>query len=219
MLWSEYLPDLCSLKVYLKDGISCNNLKVSIKGHKIVATHDNESDEVILHLPLDYVTENIIIGDAVQCYDIESVSIRLPCAVSVDFLQSVSQCLNEDWSSLASLYCRECKKPINDMVDLSSLAPCLLPSAAWGFEDMRVCEECGPLVSACHSSSKKKSKKRNFYITETDLFLDSDDCEGRQCVHCDSRIMESLTEGELQFMGQRVADSRLLENGMKIGKK
>lgn len=202
-VWSEYVPDLQIVKVYRRGGESAT-LEVFVNRHKLmVATELGEF--IALHLPLDCPPEAISIGDVVECANIFSVTVRVPWSISTDFLHSVSGTLTEDWSTSIPLTCKNCSGPLNDVVPIQSLTPCLLPSAAWGFEDMRVCEECGPL--ACHGNLKR-SKRDNFYISDTDLFIDAGN-EECSCPQCGTALVEPLSEGELQFIRQRITDSSL----------
>jgi hypothetical protein len=203
MLWAEYVPDINSLRVFHRE--SDGELEVLVQGHRIIARIDENTTKTLLHLPLDYPNEDIHIGE----FSSSSLTIRLPVQVSPDFLHSVSQSLIEDWASIRkqSLICRHCSGSLEDVLDMETMTPCLLPSAMWGFEDMRVCEECGPLVCKSTNSSAipKKTKSVNVYVTEADLLLDGK--EEILCPSCGSGISEPVLEGERLWAKMRAGDA------------
>jgi hypothetical protein len=105
------------------------------------------------------------------------------------------------------LTCRSCGTELTDLIDLSALTACLLPSATWGFEDMRVCEECGPLVAHHGHAQSKKSKSDNFFVSDSDVYFAKSNVSHERCIACDAEIVSSLSPGEQQAIQQRIPKS------------
>ena len=194
-MWAEYSEDLQSVRFFSRNG----PLTVSAAKHKLQAC-SGEGEPVQFPLPLDYPVEELQTQTSDSADELAYLTVRLNAASSVSsdtvHALSSSSALAEDWMSMTTLNCRSCKSTV---LDLSDLTPCLLPSATWGFEDMRVCEECGPLVSGSthHSHGPKKGRKTNIYVSETDVIVDSKLGGVRSCPHCDCAIGLPLTEGEV----------------------
>jgi len=221
-LWSEYLPDVRSLRVFCRD--SADKLSVTIAGHKIVAqlSESEESRKTALQIPLDYHVEKIMIGELSVVDGFQSITVRLPSPVDPDWLNSIACSLSEDWSLIHKhcLICRNCGKNLDDLVDIKTLTPCLLPSATWGFEDMRVCEECGPLVAgSCQKSVSKKTKKNsNFFVTDTMIFLPCSGVEtSASCPHCDAQFFEDVLPGELRALDNPNEKEYMKLKKMRLG--
>ena len=218
-VWSEYVPDLCSVRVYC-DG-SEDPMSVHIEGHKIVAKIGPQS-KIAIQVPLDYPSEKIMFGEVSKTDEFQSVSVRLPSPIRSDFLDSISHSLSEDWSNLCdnNLVCRKCDHSLEEISDIRSITPCLLPSATWGFEDMRVCEECGPLVAGnCHGTTKsKKVKSVKFFVSEFDLFIPkSVEGESVYCPSCVVEIASQVSPGELRALDDNAENKYIKIEKIRLG--
>lgn len=109
--------------------------------------------------------KKIIVSLAVAGSPVES----LECA---DFCTVRAKCVfektSEDWTDpWSELRCRLCDAELAT----SELDACLLPSATWGFEDMRVCEECGPLTCG-----RKRGRKNFFLVDQFSVYFRGTGC-------------------------------------------
>lgn len=187
-MWIEYSEDLSVLRVF-----SRNSFDIAKSKHKICF------GKISFPLPLSFDIENVSIPivDSLNA-DFFTATIRLGAPVSCDFISSVFSEITgliEDWTSEIRFRCSACSLNLSDhglFSNLNQMRPCLLPSATWGFEDMRVCEECGPLVS--HSGAMhKKSKGKNFYVGEYELTVPPNaDDSSVHCPKCEKEIASSL---------------------------
>lgn len=179
-MWLEYCPDLNSLKVYARAKEE-NSLSVTIEKHKIIAKSGSSS--ISFPLPLDYPMEDIGLPPVQRINELHHLSVRLPRPVSPDEIHSLAgerSCLLEDWSNTEGIRCRGC-----NFYALSGLTPYLLPSATWGFEDMRVCEECGPVLAGSITNARyshKKGRSNPLYIGEYHMIVPR---EMASCENCD----------------------------------
>lgn len=190
-MWFEYCHDLNLVKLFARVKEE-NSLRVAIDKHKIIAQSGNSS--IRFPLPLDYPIEDIVLPPVQRIIELHYLSFRLPRPVSPDEIHSLAgeqSCLFEDWSNTEGIRCREC-----NFSALSGLTPYLLPSATWGFEDMRVCEECGPVLAGSISYSKhshKKGRSNPLYIGEYHMIVPR---EMASCENCDKDQSLPLNDHE-----------------------
>jgi hypothetical protein len=155
-VWAEYNPVLHQIRVYAVD---------VPQGAFEVRCSDKETLEVT------------VAGRSMFCIPIEPMSDHSETLTIDPHSSGVQSCTVhgtlavvppvEDWSSdWGEVRCRDTSAVV---VNMDSLEPCLMPSATWGFEDMRVCEECGPI--AC--GAKKRGRKNFFLIDQFNIFLES----------------------------------------------
>ena len=166
-LWLEFVPDLSTLRVYSREG----DIRVHTTADRLKFTSNSHEIEFpILKNSSPYISA----PESSDNLTILSVKLDGISSEDVDNFFCPSSALFEDWSKVeGKLLCRSCQYPI-DVLDLSELTPCLLPSATWGFEDMRVCEECGPLVVGDMRSHRheKKSRRKNLFIDKDKIFCE-----------------------------------------------
>ena len=169
-LWLEFVPDISTLRVYAR---SSKHLKVDKLNDRLMITCGSDSIEFpIAPDSSPYISP----PDVSEDLTIISVRAQNATAEMVHEWFKNSSTLFEDWSSVVDntpLRCRACNT-VCDSLSLTNFTPCLLPSATWGFEDMRVCEECGPLVVGGDIRThrhEKKSKRKNFYIDHNEIFI------------------------------------------------
>jgi hypothetical protein len=214
MIWGEYVPDLASVRVYGKNERSLGDkeLCVFIEGHKLVASLGDERS-VIFQLPLDMDPKESFIISSSSRMDETCVSFTVRIVDSgdekiIDFLSSFLRSnLSEDWNLIKTLTCRDCNEVL---IDMKNFTPCLLPSTTWGFEDMRVCEECGPMVH--HSHAPKRGKGEKIFVTDSTLYIEWDK-DLLQCPNCDTIVSSDFNPGELETVRQRsgIADAGLVK--------
>lgn len=200
-MWIEYSEDLAVFRVFSDKFFAITKFQ-----HKICF------GSISIPFPLSFNMESIsadsLIVDNVDD-EFFTCSLRLPQSVSVDFFESIQIAkgrphLFEDWSrDKNELSCSACGHLLDDVTrEIEQLRPCLLPSATWGFEDMRVCEECGPLVHTSHHGHTKKSKAQNFYIADFEIMVP---LASRDCPACGAIIIESELGTEHQESLKRVS--------------
>ena len=172
-LWLEFFPELGAARIYCRD---TERFQIETRIDRLIASCGDERLEFPLSSgafvsPKETIGETTIVSVKVADMSVEDVSKFYP-----------ESALFEDWSRVGQLFCRNCRHPINS-IDWSDLTPCLLPSATWGFEDMRVCEECGPLVVGDIRSHRhgKKSKRKNLFVDIDSVFVEFEDGK----IHCD----------------------------------
>lgn len=176
-LWIEFVPDIGAVRIYCREP---EKFAVETRSDRLIASCGDQTIEFPISSDV-FVSPKETIGDvAVVSVKISNISVN---DVSKFFSNSTD--LYEDWSKVDYLSCRNCFHAINS-IDFADLTPCLLPSATWGFEDMRVCEECGPLVVGDIRSHRhdKKSKRKNFFVDTDKVFVELEVDEVR-CGQCD----------------------------------
>ena len=179
-LWLEFVPDLSTLRVYSRQP----DLNIDQLTDRLLFTSGNDRIE----FPISPDNPPYI-SSPESSAALSIVSIKLPHITVEDVNKFfTSSALVEDWSSVEGcLKCRSCNSPVESL-NMSELTPCLLPSATWGFEDMRVCEECGPLVVGDIRSHRheKKSRKNNLFIDGEKIFIQKEGSREVRCLQCDT---------------------------------
>lgn len=201
-MWIEYSEDLAVFRVFSDKIFAITKFQ-----HKICF------GSISIPFPLSFDMESIsahsLIVDNVND-ELFTCSLRLPQSVSVDFFESIQigkgrgPHLFEDWSREKNeLSCSACGHFLEELThEIEQLRPCLLPSATWGFEDMRVCEECGPLVHTSHHGHPKKTKAQNIYIGDFEIMVP---LASRDCPKCGAPIIDSELGAEHQESLKRVS--------------
>ena len=164
MLFAELSPELGVLKIYSR---SCVNVSVSGSVLQI-----NEYGSTLPHssilFPAEYPLANLLLHAPVDSAGVWCVTARL-CgplltAEQLHCVYGSNSFLFEDWIHLKSTYsvCAVCGSAA-----FEGKLPQILPSTTWGFEDMRVCEECGP----CHAKKSKHDPSKSLFVGDRNVYL------------------------------------------------
>jgi hypothetical protein len=197
----EYHPDLGCLKIFAISE-ETQKLSVHVQGQGIVAqlgqftcTFPAPPDVEIPQI----VGEKLVDGNMFQTCSIRFGTIDAEAIHNMATDANVCSGLYEDWSKISGpILCRECGSTVRAL-DLDTHTICLLPSATWGFEDMRVCEECGPLVVADGDlrthRHEKKSRRKHVFVDELCLLVASrgDETESN-CHGCGEDLSFNMSE-------------------------